>query len=322
MSSSPPAGRDQRPRSPLPDPSRDLSGRPAARRRRTRSPHPAQLTIAGFAVGVVLGTLLLVLPAAHRGEGSATVLEALFTATSALCVTGLIVVDTPVYWSGFGQVVIAVLIQAGGFGIMALASLLGVLVTRRLGLRGQLVAQAETKTLGLGDVRTILLGVARTSLVVEGVTAALLAARFALGYGEPLPRALWLGAFHAVSAFNNAGFALYSDNLVGFATDPWICLPLCAAVVLGGLGFPVLFELRRHLREPRRWSLHTKLTVLGTVVLLVLGPAFVLVAEWTNPGTLGRLSVPGKLLVGFFQGLMPRTAGFNSVDIAQMNTGT
>ncbi len=291
-------------------------------RRGRGGPHPAQLTIVGFAAGVLIGTGLLMLPSAHRGAGSATVLEALFTATSALCVTGLIVVDTPVYWSGLGQVVILVLIQVGGFGIMALASLLGVLVTRRLGLRQQLTAAAETKTLRLGDVRTILLGVVRTSLVVEGVTALVLAARFALGYGEPVPRALWLGLFHSVSAFNNAGFALFSDNLVGFATDAWICLPIAAAVVIGGLGFPVLFELRRHHRHPARWSLHTKITVLGTAVLLAAGTAFMLVTEWRSPATLGPLSTPDKLLVGFFQGVMPRTAGFNSVDIAAMNTGT
>ncbi|NAZ84657.1 TrkH family potassium uptake protein [Kineococcus indalonis] len=291
-------------------------------RRARRGPHPAQLTIAGFALGVVIGTVLLVLPLSQRGPGHATALEALFTATSALCVTGLVVVDTAVHWSSFGQVVILALIQVGGFGIMALASLLGVLITRRLGLRGQLAAAAETKTLQLGDVRTILLGVARISLLVEAVTALVLAARFAFGYGEPVPRALWLGLFHAVSAFNNAGFALYSDNLIGFATDAWICLPIAVAVIIGGLGFPVLFELRRHLRRPGRWSLHTKITLLGTGVLLAAGSVFMWATEWRSPATLGPMSVPDKLLVGFFQGVMPRTAGFNSVDIAAMNTGT
>ncbi|MEZ0491571.1 TrkH family potassium uptake protein [Kineococcus sp. TBRC 1896] len=284
--------------------------------------NPARLTIAGFALAAALGTGLLMLPEAARDGRGTDVVTALFTAVSALCVTGLVVVDTAGFWSGFGQVVVLVLIQVGGFGIMALASLLGVLVARRLGLRGQLAAAAETKTLTPGDVRLILVGVARTSLVVEAATAVLLAARFATGYGEPLPRALWLGVFHSVSAFNNAGFALWGDSLTRFATDPWICLPITAAVVVGGLGFPVLFELRRHLRRPSRWSLHTKLTLLGSAVLLVAGPVMVWLLEWRNPGTLGSLSVPGKLLAGFFQGVMPRTAGFNSVDIAQMNSGT
>ncbi|MEZ0164481.1 TrkH family potassium uptake protein [Kineococcus sp. LSe6-4] len=284
--------------------------------------NPARLTIAGFALAAVLGTGLLMLPLASQDGQGTDVVTALFTAVSALCVTGLVVVDTAGFWSGFGQVVVLVLIQVGGFGIMALASLLGVLVARRLGLRGQLAAAAETKTLSPGDVRLILVGVARTSLVVEAVTAAVLAVRFATGYGEPVPRALWLGVFHSISAFNNAGFALWSDSLTRFSTDPWICLPITAAVVVGGLGFPVLFELRRHLRAPSRWSLHTKLTVLGSAVLMVVGPVVVCVLEWRNPATLGSLSVPGRLLAGFFQGVMPRTAGFNSVDIAQMNSAT
>ena len=171
--------------------------------------------------------------------------------------TGLAVVDTPTYWSGFGQAVILGLIQVGGFGIMTLASLLGLLVSRRMGLRTRLTAAAETKSIGIGDVRAVLLGVAKVSLLFESVTAVALTLRFLLGYDEPFGRAAYLGLFHAVSAFNNAGFALYTDNLMGFVTDPWICLPIAFAVIVGGLGFPVLFELRRHLARPDRWSLHT-----------------------------------------------------------------
>ena len=146
-------------------------------------------------------------------------MEALFTSTSAVCVTGLTVVDTPTYWSGFGQAVILGLIQVGGFGIMTLASLLGLLVARRMGLRSRLTAAAETRSVGIGDVRRVLLGVAIISAAVESIAAVALTARFALAYDEPFPRAVYLGVFHSVSAFNNAGFALYSDNLIGFATD-------------------------------------------------------------------------------------------------------
>jgi len=270
----------------------------------------------------MVGTVLLMLPVATQAPGGAGALQALFTATSAVCVTGLIVVDTPVFWSGFGQVVILALIQVGGFGIMTLASLLGLLISRRLGLRTRLTAAAETKTLSIGDVGPVVLGVAKISLTVEAVTAAILAVRLASAYGEPPGRAAWLGLFHAVSAFNNAGFALYSDSLIGFMTDAWICLPIAVAVIIGGLGFPVLFELRRTYRRPSRLSLHSKITLMGTAVLLIGGTAFMLAAEWSNPATLGPLNAPGKLLAGFFQGVMPRTAGFNSVDIAQMNTGT
>ena len=282
--------------------------------------------VLGFAAAVAVGTLLLVLPIARSGDGGASLLEAFFTATSAVCVTGLAVVDTPTYWSGFGEAVILGLIQVGGLGIMTLASLLGLLVSRRLGLRTRLTAAAETRAVGLGDVRSVLKGVVVFSLVFETVTAVALTLRFWLGYDETPGRALYLGVFHAVSAFNNAGFALYSDSLVRFVADPWICLPIAAAVISGGLGFPVIFELRRQLRRDRgrrrTWSLHLRLTVLATVALLVVGTVFVTASEWNNPATLGALDTPGRLLAGFFQAVMPRTAGFNSLDYGQMEDGT
>ena len=284
--------------------------------------HPAQVIVFAFAVAVAVGTILLMLPVARVGAEGAPLLTALFTSTSAVCVTGLVTVDTPTYWSGFGQVVILGLIQVGGFGIMTLASLVGLLLSRRMGLRTRLTAAAETKSIGMGDVRAVLVGVAKVSLLFEVVTAALLAGRFLVGYDEPFGRALYLGVFHGVSAFNNAGFALYSDSLMGFATDPWICLPIAVAVIFGGLGFPVILELRRHLRRPRQWSLHTRLTVGTSAVLLGIGTLFVTASEWSNPGTLGTFDTPGRLLAGFFQAVMPRTAGFNSVDYGQMREGT
>ena len=287
-----------------------------------RLKHPGQIVVAGFAAAIAIGTMLLLLPVARAGDGGAGVLDAVFTATSAVCVTGLVIVDTPSYWSGFGEVVILALIQIGGFGIMTFASLLGLLVSRRMGLRSRLTAAAETKSLGIGDVRTVLLGVARVSLLFESVTALLLAGRLAFAYDEPIGRAAYLGVFHAISAFNNAGFALYSDSLVRFVDDPWICLPIAVAVIAGGLGFPVLFELRRQLRRPRRWSLHTKLTMTMTGLLLVIGTVFITASEWANSGTLGGLDAPGRLLAGFFQAVMPRTAGFNSLDVAELHEGT
>ena len=285
--------------------------------------HPAQLVVLGFAGAVAVGTLLLLLPVSRTGTAGADLVTALFTATSAVCVTGLAVVDTGTYWSGFGQVVVLALIQVGGFGIMTLASLLGLLVWRRMGLRSRITAMAETKALGLGDVRSVVLGVARVSLLVEAVVAVPLGLRFWWAYDYSPGRAAYLGVFHSVSAFNNAGFALWSDSLTRYVTDPWICLPIAAAVILGGLGFPVVLELRRQLRRPRRWSLHTKITVSATLVLLVAGTVFVTANEWRNPATLGALDAgPGRVLAGFFQAVMPRTAGFNSLDYAQMHEGT
>ncbi|MGN7970039.1 TrkH family potassium uptake protein [Microbacterium sp. 22296] len=277
-----------------------------------------QAIIAGFGAVLVVGTVLLSLPLSAQGR-PASFIEALFTATSALCVTGHVVVDTATFWSPFGQVVIMVLIQVGGFGVMSFATLLGLLVARRLGLRTRLTAVSETHTVAVGDVRRVLTGVALITLCVQTVVAVMLAARFAVGYGEPFGRALWLGAFHAVSSFNNAGFALFSDNLMSFVTDPWVCLPICAAIILGGLGFPVIMELRRRFRFPRRWTLNTVTVLAGTLTLLVGGAVSLTALEWSNPGTLGLLDPAGRLLAGFTLSVMPRTAGFNAIDVGAMH---
>jgi len=283
--------------------------------------HPARAVAAAFVAVTLVGTVLLMLPVAAEGEGAGFV-TALFTATGAMC-GGLASVDTASYWSPFGEGVVLGLIQVGGLGIMTLASLLALLVSRRLGLRMQLTAAEETSTLGLGDVRRVLAGVLVATVVIEAVTAVVLTARFATGYGEPLGHSVYLGVFHAISAFNNAGFALYRDNMIGFATDPVIMVPMMVAMVAGGLGAPVLLELGRRLRRrPLRWSLHTKVTLLVYFGLFVLGVLAVVALEWSRPGTLGPMGVGDKFLVGAFQSITPRTAGFNSVDISAMQPAT
>lgn len=295
----------------------------ALARRRVFFRHPAQVVVAAFAGAVVVGTALLMLPIAHAGAGTggAPLVTALFTATSAVCVTGLATVDTATYWSGFGQGVILALIQVGGFGIMTMASLLGLLVSRRMGLRTRITAATETRSIDIGDVRRVLFGVLRVTVIFESVVAATLTLRWVTAYEETPGRALYLGVFHAVSSFNNAGFALFSDNLIGFARDPWILLPIALSVIGGSLGFPVIMELRRELR-PRKWSLHTKLTVAMTAILLVGGTLFVTGGEWANPRTLGGATPPDKLLLGFFHAVQPRTAGFNAWDYADVTDAT
>lgn len=280
------------------------------------------MVVLGFLAAIAVGTALLSLPVATAGTASATVLEALFTATSAVCVTGLVVVDTGTYWSGFGQAVVVGLIQIGGFGLMTTATLLVLVVTRRMGLRSRLHAATEGKVLGLGDVRSVVLGVAKISLLFEVVLAVVLITRLTVGYGEPLGRASWLGVFHSISAFNNAGFSLYDDSLVRYAADPWIVLPIAAAFICGGLGFPVLMELRRRFRRARQWSLHTKLTLSTTAVLLGGGTLFMLASEWRNAATLQPLSLPEKLLNAFFSAATTRTAGFNTLDTTELTDGT
>ncbi|MFF0320520.1 TrkH family potassium uptake protein [Nonomuraea angiospora] len=284
----------------------------------TRFRHPAQVVAAGFGLAIALGTVLLTLPIATTERAPADWVVALFTATSAVCVTGLVIVDTESHWSVFGEVVIAGLVQVGGLGIMTMATLFTLLVSGRLGLRARIAAQAETKTLSMSDVRRLVRKVVLFSLVCEAIAAVVLTARFVIGYGEPLGRAAYLGAFHAVSAFNNAGFALWPDSLMRFVGDPWICLTVALAVIVGGLGFPVVFELARSWRHPRRWSVLTRVTVGVSVTLLVLGTLVFMMTEWRNPRTLGALDDPGKLLAAFFAAVMPRSAGFNTLDISQM----
>ncbi|ROR72790.1 TrkH family potassium uptake protein [Bogoriella caseilytica] len=281
---------------------------------------PVQVVVLAFAISIAAGTSLLLLPMAST-DGT-TVLQAFFTAVSAICVTGLIVVDTPTHWSVFGQVVIMALIQVGGFGVMTLASVLTLAVSRQLGLHSRLVTTASTRGVQLGEIRGVLVRVFWTTVAVELAVTAILALRWSLGYGETPGRALWLGLFHSISAFNNAGFALFSDSLMPFTADGWIVLPIAGAFLLGGLGFPVLIELYRQHRRPRRWSPQTKLTLLATAVLIPAGTAFVLATEWANPATLGPMNVAEKTLAAFFQGVTPRTAGFNSLEIGEMNTGT
>ncbi|MCD1144023.1 TrkH family potassium uptake protein [Kocuria sp. LUK] len=295
------------------------------RPRRTTDPREvtpkrtAQLLVGAFAAALVVGTVLLVLPAARTGPGGATPLEAFFTAASAICVTGLVVVDTPVYWTPFGQAVILALIQLGGFGVMSFATVLGILLSRRLGLSARITSATETKSPGYGDMRGVLLRILATTVVIEAAVAAALGLRFGLGYGYEPGRALWHGVFHAVSAFNNAGFALYSLSITDFAADPWITLPLMVAVVLGGLGFPVLQQLRREWRRPLRWSMNTRVVLMATAVLLGAGTVFLCAVEWSNPATLGPMRTDEKLLAGLFQSVIARTAGFNSIDVTAMH---
>ncbi|MFC3386810.1 TrkH family potassium uptake protein [Couchioplanes azureus] len=275
-----------------------------------------------FLGAIAVGTALMMLPAARAEPGHAPFVTALFTATSAVCVTGLSIVDTPTYWSGFGLVLITVLSQIGGFGIMTLATLLSLLVSRRLGLRSRLLAQAESSGLLGGNVGGVLIRVALVMFVSEAVISVVLTLRFWLGYDYSFGRAVWEAVFHAVQAFNNAGFALYPDSLVRFVGDWWICLPLALGVLAGSIGFPVLFELAREWRSPGCWSTHTRLTVWGTVLLSGIGFLLFLAFEWSNPGTLGALGTPAKVLAALTQDVMTRSGGFNSIDMADLNTET
>jgi trk system potassium uptake protein len=283
--------------------------------------HPTRLIIAAYGVVIVLGTLLLVLPVATPGSDRASLETAVFTATSAITVTGLTVVDTATDWSRFGQVVILVLIQLGGFGITTFASVFAVLVFRRLGLRARLATQLEQNAPEIGQTRGLIQRVAIFYVIVEGVGITVLTLAFWRA-GRPLLSALWDGAFHAISAFNNAGFSTFTNSLMGFADDGVVLMPVMVLVILGGIGFPVVLEVVRTRFSFRQWSIHTRLTLVTTGVLLVGGAVAVAIFEWNNPGTLAGMSTPDRFLNTVFATVTPRTAGFNTFDYGATDPAT
>lgn len=277
--------------------------------------HPARVVPLAFLITIVVGTALLMLPISRADAESAPWVVALFTSVSAVCVTGLVTVDTGTYWSSFGQWVIMALFQIGGFGMMTAATLLGLMVNRSFRLRTRLTAQAETHAVGIGDVTSVAKLVLFVTVIVELVVALTLMLRFRLGYELPWTDAAWSGLFHAISAFNNAGFSIHADGLMRYASDSVILAPIMLAIVIGGLGFPVLHDLRQRYASPHHWSIHTKLTLVGTAVLLIGGTVLLLGFEWSNPRTLGPMPAGDKLLAAIFASVSARTAGFNSIDI-------
>ncbi|QZD93198.1 TrkH family potassium uptake protein [Qipengyuania xiapuensis] len=274
-------------------------------------------------LGLILtGTAALSLPIATADGSRAPLLSAFFTATSAVAVTGLIVVDTPTFWSPFGQATIMILFQIGGFGIMTAATLFGLMAGRGFGLRDRLATQVERSRLDTGDARSVLKLVFAITVAVEALVALILALRFSAAYNMNAGEAVWHGVFHSISAFNNAGFSSFSDSVMGFQSDAAILVPIMLAVIMTALGFPVMQDVRRHRFKWSQWSLHTKITVAGTIGLLTLGFATILAMEWNNPDTLGPMGAGAKILNAAFHSVMPRTAGFNSLDVGSFNDET
>ena len=292
---------------------------PRFRRRRST---PAQLIALSFAATIAVGTILLALPAAHAPGHEVGLLDALFTSTSAVCVTGLVVVDTGSAFSLFGKLVIMLLIQAGGLGILTLGTLVALASGRRIGFRERLGLQAQVN---IGQVGGIVRLIRRIFLVVFGVEiagAVLLYLPFARVEGPG--RGAFFAAFHSISAFNNAGFGFYADSLTRFLRDPLLNATILALIVLGGLGFMVIINVASHFRRGRRvpLTLHSKVVLAGTGLLIAIGTVVILAFEWTNPATLAHLPFPDKLMAALFQSITPRTAGFNTLNIAQLRPAT
>ncbi|MFN8439984.1 MAG: TrkH family potassium uptake protein [Caldilineaceae bacterium] len=283
-----------------------------------------QLIAVSFLVAILLGGILLSLPFSHSTESTVSPLDALFTATSALCVTGLAVVDTGKDYSFMGQIIVMLLVQIGGFGIITLGTIVALVSGRRIGFRERLNLQAQINTLHVGGVVNLLRRLLWLVVLIESVGALLLFIPFALKEG--VIRGLYFSIFHSISAFNNAGFGLYSDNLMQFVADPLVNFTIMALIVLGGLGFlaeiDVILRLRERQKVRRSLFLHTKIVLLTTLVLIVGGALIILLFEWDNVHTLGTHPLPIKVLASLFQSVTPRTAGFNTLDYGKMYDGT
>lgn len=283
-----------------------------------------QIIAVGFAGIILVGALLLTLPAASRSGISCGFFPALFTATSATCVTGLVLFDTFTQWSAFGQVVIITLIEVGGLGFMTAASTFVFLLHRKVGLRQRMVIAQALNLNDMDGVMKIQKLVLTGSLSIQGIGAAILFLRFLPQFG--FNRALAWGVFHSISAFCNAGFDLFGyiapgQSLVVFNDDPVICLTLIALVTIGGLGFLVWEEIAS-VRRFKKFSVYTKLVLLMTAGIMVVGTVVIALLEWNNAGTIGNMSVWQKLMNAFFQTGTLRTAGFITVDQAQLTDAT
>jgi len=279
--------------------------------------NPARAAVAGYALFIVAGTLLLMLPISVEG-GHISLINALFTATSAGCVTGLTVLDTGTDFTFFGQAVILLLFQAGGLGIMTLSTVLLVAAGVRPGMTSKTVVQGALNLDGTIDFRSILKDVILFTFVIEGVGALIL-----LYYFLPqrsLSEAVYMSVFHSVSAFCNAGFALFPDSFIGFQGTWGFNITICLLIISGGIGFFVLSEIKRKAPLTRRaflrLSLHSKIALSASFILIVSGTILITLMEWDN--TFSGLSVPEKLLTGLFQSVTARTAGFNTIPVGNM----
>lgn len=279
---------------------------------------PTQVVALGFAVLIFIGAVLLTLPISSQ-EGRINFLDALFTSTSAVCVTGLSVVNTASTFSVFGKIVIVLLIQIGGLGIMTVTTIFAIALGRKISLREKLVLQEALNAYNFKDLGSLVLSIFATTLTIEGLGAFTLATHFAHKY-EPL-KAWGLGIFHTVSAFNNAGFDIFGDSLVDYVADPVVNLVITTLIIVGGIGFPVLLNIF-HYRRRRSMSLHNKIVLSVTAALLVFGTVMFLALEFNNPNTLGPLSPVGKILASYFLSVTPRTAGFHTVHPAQLTNAS
>ena len=282
---------------------------------------PARLALGTFALIIGVITALLMLPISSSSDTPAPFVDVLFTAVSAVCVTGLTTVDTATYWSPFGQAIIAAGIVVGGLGVMTLASILGFAVSRHLGLTQRMLATQETGTGAMGQISLLLKAVIATSLTMQALLAAMFLPRF-LSMGIDPVRAVWDSVFMAISVFNNAGFVILPEGLSPHVTDWWMLIPIILGTTVGAIGFPVIMDVAKNLRTPRRWRLHTKLTLSTYLILVFVGALALALTEWNNPTTLGAIDTPSKILNAMLAGVNSRSSGLSALDVGAMQSQT
>lgn len=289
--------------------------------RESWQPTPYQILSIGFASVILLGTLILMTPMVAKNGVGLSFVDALFTATSAVCVTGLVVVDTGAYFNLFGQLVIISLIQIGGLGFMTLATMMSIAFGKQINLRERLIMQEAFNQLNYSGVVRLTLNVIKMTLAIEFIGGTILAWRFFQDYGS---YGIYLGYWHAVSSFCNAGFDLIGDfrSMTPYVGDITINLAITLLIIAGGIGFTVIIDLWQ--QKGRLWqcSLHSRMVVIATFFLIVFGTIVIYALEIHNPATLGALSEKERLLASYFQAVSPRTAGYNTIDIGAMRDVT
>ncbi|TDX49082.1 TrkH family potassium uptake protein [Orenia marismortui] len=280
---------------------------------------PAQILSIGYLVVILLGAILLTLPIATTDGQGMNLLDAIFTSTSATAVTGLIVENTSTFFTMFGQIVILCLIQIGGLGIMTMSTLFALLLGKKITLRERLIIQQDLDQFQLSGVIRIVKYVLGVTFAIEGTGAFILFLRFLKDM--PLGKALYFGIFHSVSAFNNAGFDIFGNSLENFTGDITVNLVITTLIILGGIGFAVIAEVYSK-RTFKNFSLHTKLVLSVTLILIIVGTIVSFVLEYSNPATIGNLPLGKKAIASYFLAITPRTAGFNTVPTGALNSST
>jgi len=292
---------------------------------------PSRFAILIFATLILLFTALLALPIASASGTRTPISDALFTAVSTICVTGLATVDMAAHWSPFGHVVIFLGVNIGGMGVLTLASVLGLVISKKLGLRAKLLAAGDSnplrahggvvnegQTVRLGEVGQLLKTVALSLLLIELVVALLLYPGLVMA-GIPPLAALWEAPYYAAMSFTNTGFAPNASGVAEFADDYFVLTVLMISVFLGSIGFPVIYTLAKHHWHVKRWSLHSKLTLITTAILFVLGAAVFLILEYNNPRTFGSMDAGDTTFQAFFLSAMTRSGGFSVIEISDLN---